>query len=193
MKCSLIAAASIAALVPALLGSVSTAQTAGEKESFTAVAIVNNNLRSGAGTVLIDVTRWSTESERKMLVETLLEKGPLQLLDELRDSRPTGSIRTPDTLAYDLRFAHQTPLPEGARRIVLATDRPIGFWEATYRPRTLDYPFTVIQMEIGRDGSGRGTMSYATKIVAVGNVIELENFATSPVMLTEIKAEKRRS
>lgn len=153
-----------------------------------AVAIVNDNLGSGAGTVLIDITRWSTDVERAKLVSTLLELGPKDLLKELRDNQATGTIRTPDSLAYDLRFAHQTPLAEGGRRIVLATDRPIGFWEASRQPRTIDYPFTVIQMEIGRDGRGKGTMSYATKITARDkNTIELENFSTSRVMLTDIQ------
>ena len=49
---------------------------------------------------------------------------------------------------------------------MLATDRPIGFWEAVRQPRTIQYPFTVIQMEIDRDGIGKGTLSYATKIIA---------------------------
>ena len=179
----------VLALAMTALASAGMSQTAGEKESFTAVAIVNDNLGSGAGTVLIDITRWSTDSERAKLVSTLLELGPRELLKELRDNRPTGTIRTPDSLAYDLRFAHQTPLDEGGRRIVLATDRPIGFWEAAHQPRTIDYPFTVIQMEIGRDGHGKGTMSYATKITARNkNSIELENFSTSPVMLTDIHA-----
>jgi hypothetical protein len=168
------------------------AQTNSEKEEFTAVAVVNNNLGSGAGTVLMQVTRWSTEAERTRLVTTLLSKGPMALLDELRDNPSTGRIRTPDSLGYDLRFAQQTPTEEGGRRIVLATDRPIGFWEASHRPRTFDYPFTVIQMEIGRDGQGKGTLSYATKIRAHDNVIELENFASSPIMLTDIRAEKER-
>jgi hypothetical protein len=178
----------LAVLAVAITG---RAQTAGEKESFSAVAIVNNNLGSGAGNVIIDITRWSTEAERAKLVSTLLELGPRDLLNELRDSRPTGSIRTPDSLAYDLRFAHQTPLEDGGRRIVLATDRPIGFWEASNAPRTIEYPFTVIQMEIGRDGKGKGTMSYATKITSRGKTIELENFSTSPVMLTEIRSRGR--
>ena len=175
---------------PALMPVV-TAQTTGERESFTAVAIVNNNLRSGAGSVLIDITRWSTEMERFTLVSTLLELGPNELLKALRDSQPTGTIRTPDSLAYDLRFAHQAPGEDGGRRIVLATDRPIGFWETSRQPRTIDYPFTVIQMEIGRDGRGKGTMSYATKITSRGKTIELENFGTSPVMLTDIRTRAR--
>jgi hypothetical protein len=182
-------ACACAALLTAIVPRV-RAQTLGEPEDFTAIAIVNNNLASGAGTVLMRVTRWSTEAERNKLIQVLQKDGAETLLDELQEMRSVGTIRTPDTLAYDLRYAHQRPGADGGRQIVLATDRPIGFWEAVHRPRTIQYPFTVIQMQIGADGEGKGTLSVATKIIARGDVIELENFATRPVMLTEIKSEK---
>jgi hypothetical protein len=168
------------------------AQTLGQPERFNAVAIVNNARASGAGTVQIDVTRWSSATERTRLLDILRSKGAEKLLDVLRDMRPVGTIKTPDSLAYDLRYAHETAGEDGGRRLVLATDRPIGFWEASRNARTLDYPFTVIQMEIGRDGTGKGTLSYATKVIAAGDTIILENFDTQPVMLTEIKSEKSR-
>jgi len=168
------------------------AQTNGAKEQFSAIAIVNNERGSGAGTVQIEISRWSTEAERSKLVNTLLKDGPRALLDRLSDARPVGTIKTPDSLAYDLRYAHQIPGEDGGRQIVMATDRPIGFWEARNQPRTIDYPFTVIQMQLGRDGTGTGTLSYATKIRATGSTIELENFGTSPVMLTKIEARRER-
>ena len=176
-------------LAALIAGSSVIAQTHGEREEFSAAAIVNDNLGSGAGRVIMRVTRWSTEAERTMLASTLL-KGNDALLDALRDMKSVGTMRTPDSLGYDLRYAHQEPAEDGGRRIVLATDRPIGFWEASNRPRTIDYPFTVIQMQIDKNGEGKGTMSYATKIIPRGNNIELENFTTSPVMLTQITAKK---
>ena len=169
-----------------------SAQTLGEPEDFTAIAIVNNEIGSGAGTVLIHISRWSTEKERTQLIETLQKQGSEELLDELKDMRSVGTIRTPDSLAYDLRYAHQRPGPDGGRQIVLATDRPIGFWEAVRQPRTIQYPFTLIQMHIGSDGVGKGTLSYATKIVAREDVVELENYGTQPVMLTEIRSQKSK-
>jgi len=165
-------------------------QTMGQKEEFNAVAIVNNEFGAGAGRVIMRVDRWSSEAERGMLIRTLMKDGPNALLDVLQDMKSVGTIRTPDSLGYDLRYAHQEPGEDGGRRIVLATDRPISFWEARNQPRTIDYPFTVIEMQIGRDGEGKGTMSVATKIIARGNTIELENFATAPVMLTKIEAKK---
>lgn len=178
------------ALAAMLSGGAGLAQTMGEKEEFDATAIVNNNLGSGAGRVIMRVERWSTEKERAALTQTLLQKGPGELLDVLQDQKSVGTIRTPDSLGYDLRYAHAEPTAEGGRRIVLATDRPISFWEARNQPRTMDYPFTVIQMELDREGHGKGTLSYATKVTVRGNTVELENFASSPVMLTEVEAKK---
>ena len=178
------------ALLPMIAGPA--AQTHGEKEEFTAVAIANNTVQSGAGTVLMSVDRWSTAAERDRLVETLLNKGPRALLDALQDTRPVGRIRTPDSIGYDLHYAFQTPGEDGGRRIVIATDRPIGFWEAYDQPRTIDYPFTIVQMQIGADGRGTGTLSEFTKVIAYENNIFLENFANAPVMLTEIKSKKAR-
>lgn len=177
-------------LAAILAGSGAIAQTTGEREEFSAGAIVNDNLGSGAGRVIMRVTRWSSEAERGQLTRALLKSGSDALLDALQDQKSVGTIRTPDSLGYDLRYAHQEPGEDGGRRIVLATDRPISFWEARNQPRTVDYPFTVIQMQIDKNGEGKGTMSYATKIIARGNTIELENFTTAPVMLTEIRAKK---
>lgn len=166
-----------------------TAQTLGEKERFTAIAVVNNERAAGSGIVQIDINRWSSAAEQAALLKVLKERGAEKLLDLLQGTKPVGIIKTPDSLGYDLRYAHQAPLPDGGRRIVIATDRPIGFWEAANRPRTIDYPFTVIQMELDKDGKGKGTLSYATKIIPAGDTIVLENFGIQPIMLTEIKAE----
>jgi hypothetical protein len=135
------------------------------------------------------VTRWSSEAERGTLTRAILTKGPDSLLEDLRDMKSVGTIRTPDSLGYDLRYAHQEPGQDGGRDIVIATDRPISFWEVRNQPRTIDYPFTVIQMHVDKAGEGKGTMSFATKIIARGNTVELENFASSPVMLNDIEAK----
>ena len=102
--------------VIALAAVAAAAQTNGTPEEFTAVAIANNNLQSGAGTVLISVDRWSSNAERNRLVTSLREKGSDALLDELQDMPSVGRIRTPDSLGYDLRYAQQTPGEDGGRR-----------------------------------------------------------------------------
>jgi hypothetical protein len=171
------------------------AQTNQPAERFTANAVsLSPEYGTGQQVVEITISRWSPASERARLVAALREKGSDELLKQLQKNKPVGRIRTPDSLGYDLRYAYQQTDADGGRTIVIATDRPIGFWEATNRPRSVDYPFTVIQMKLNRDGTGTGTMSYATRIVAhENNVIELENFASQPIMLNNIKAEPKNA
>jgi hypothetical protein len=174
----------------AMLASTSMrAQSNAPPERLTAIAMANSDVLTGAGQVLIRVTRWTGDAERDRIVGQLLERGSDGLLSELQKARPVGNIRTPDSLGYDLRYASQEKSEDGGRDIVIATDRPISFWESWNRPRSIDYPFTVIQMHIGKDGKGTGTMSVATRVRVVKNVIQLENFGTSRVMLTEVSAE----
>jgi len=169
------------------------AQTNGQPERFVANAVsLSPEYGTGQRIVEINVDRWSPPSDRASLVAALM-KSPDELLKQLQKTRPVGTIRTPDSLGYDLHYAQQTPLPEGGRSIVIATDRPIGFWEATNRPRSIDYPFTVIQMNLDRNGMGSGTLSYATRITTKNNIIELENFASQPIMLNNIKAETKNA
>jgi hypothetical protein len=160
-------------------------------EHFTAFAVDMGNLnRTRTEMVDIVITRWSTDDERKMLSSALLEKGPEALLAALKKTKPVGRIKTPDSLGYDLHYAHQVPISSGARRILIATDRPIGFWEARNQPRSVSYPFTLIEMRMDPTGKGQGKMSVATKITVSGDTVELEDYASQPVRLNDIKAIK---
>jgi hypothetical protein len=185
----------VGAFLLILLAVMAYGQTNGQPERFTANA-VSTSPEYGTGQRIVEITveRWSPNAERERLVSALQTKGSDELLRQLQKNRPVGRIRTPDSLGYDLRYAQQTTLPEGGRMIVIATDRPIGFWEATEHPRSFNYRFTVIQMKLDREGKGTGTLSYATRITAhENNVIELEDFATQPIMLNNIKAESKNA
>jgi hypothetical protein len=180
------AACSAAAFLSLPLG----AQTMGSPERYTANAINMN--RGAAGTIELVVNRWSTDAQRDKLMAVMLSKGPEKLLDALQDMPRMGYIRTPDRVGWDLHFARKTPAPDGGERVILVTDRRIGFWEAANRPRSIDYPFTVIELHLNRDGEGEGKMSVATKIIVDkdNNVITLENYDIQPVLLTNIRREK---
>jgi hypothetical protein len=165
-------------------------------ERYVATAVNMGDIgRPGAGVVEMVVDRWSSDAEAERLLTVLLDKGAERLLDVLRDNRRVGFIRTPGNLGYDLRFARKTSLDEGGERVVLATDRYISFWEQWVRPRTIDYPFTVIEMRLDRNGRGEGKLSLATRIEAdkSRNQIVLENYGTQPVLLTEVRREPART
>jgi hypothetical protein len=144
------------------------------------------------GNVEIVVNRWSTDAERDRLLNVLLEKGEAKLLEELQGLPRVGYIRTPNSVGYDLHYARHAPAEDGGDQIVIATDRYISFWEAYSRPRTIDYPFTFIEIHLNGDGEGEGKMSLATKVMAdkEKNQIVLENYASQPVLLQAVRAQR---
>lgn len=167
------------------------AQSNSKPERFTAVA-VNTSNTGPTGTTPVDITikRWSTDSERDKLLTAFRQQGPDALLKKLQDTRPVGTISTPGSLSYDLRYARELPGEDGGRRIILATDRPIGFWEASNRPRVSDYPFLLIELRVNKDGEGEGKLSLATKLTIDNDVLVIENYADQPVMLNQVRLQK---
>lgn len=175
------------------------AQTKGDQLEITAFAVNMSNIATGANAVVdIRINQWSTEEERERLIATMLEKGQDQLLRELTRTPIKGRFRIPGIqgpdphqlrLGHDLHYAWQTPLPDGGRRIVIATDRYIGFREAANQPRTTDYPFTLIEIRVNKEGKGEGKMAVATKISfdKKKKQIELENYSTEPVRLNNLQ------
>jgi hypothetical protein len=167
-----------------------SAQTMGSPERYSASAININN--GQAGNIDITVNRWSTDQQRDKLMAVATQKGPEKLLDALQDMPAIGHFGAPGNLSWDIHFARKMPLPDGGERVVLITDRRIGFWESANQPRSIDYPFTFIDIRLNRDGEGEGKMSVATKVIydKKENMISLENFQTSPVQLTNVRREK---
>lgn len=159
-----------------------------EKYTAFAIDISNTAPRGNASAVDITISRWSTDAERDQLLAILHDKGQDALLSALRKLPVVGYINTPGSLKYDLHFARQRPEAEGGATVFLMTDRYIGAWEAANQPRTIDYPFTLLQLQLDKEGSGVGKASIYTKITQTkGGTIELENFSSSPVTLNEIR------
>ena len=170
---------------------------------LSAWAVSMSNVATGKNAVIdIDITRWSTAAEREALITTFLEKGSDALLRALQKTPSHGRMRIPGwqgpdphnaRLGWDLHYAWQVPLPEGGHRILIATDRYIGFWEARNQPRSMDYPFSLLEIRVKNDGTGEGKMAVATKISfdKKKNAIELENYASEPVRLQNVKMDAK--
>jgi len=180
-------------LFVALVSAGLTAQSNAPMVRYTATATnLDPSIRLTATLVDIAVTRWSTDAERERLRSILVESGQNKLLKALQDLPRVGTIKTPDSLAYSLQYAHRIPADDGGERIVLVTDRPISFWETANQTRTLEYPFMVIELRLDSHGRGEGKMTVATKLEADrdGQIV-LENYGSQPVRLGSVKREDK--
>jgi hypothetical protein len=179
-----------AALLSAQAAAPVHAQAGSMPEAFTAVAI---DLADGPARSNVDIriNRWSSESEKTRFARLLLDRGPEALLAELRDTPSVGTIRSPGSLPWDLRFAWQERTPDGGRRVLILTDRPIDWWEIVLGSPSLEYPFSLIELRLSVDSDGDGTLSVAARITVDRSLdlIELENYEGEPIRLTDVRSQ----
>ena len=191
-----------------VLSSVTAAAPQADKATLplplrmSAFAVSMATAAPGATAVMdIRVKRWSTPAERENLINTAVEKGQDALLRALQKMPDHGRISIPGwtgpdphnaRLGWTLHYAYVTPGEDGGYRVGIATDRYIGMWEARNQPRTIDYPFSLIEIRLGKDGKGVGKMAVATKIDfdKKKKQLVLENYSSEPVRLNEVKLEK---
>lgn len=145
-------------------------------------------------TLQIVIERWSTDEERTMLLDTLVENGADKLLDAVQKIKPrAGFIRSTTSLGWDIQFARETELPNGGKRIVFATDRPMGFREVRNDNRTTDYEFMLCEIRLNAQGTkGEGKLATAAKISydKAEKRVEIENYGQEPVRLTQVTVDK---
>lgn len=149
------------------------------------------DLNNGARTNTIDIVieRWSTPEETSNFRAVLLEKGDDKLLAALQKTKPRcGFVRTSTSLGWDISFARETPLPDGGRKIVLASDRPVSMWEARNAGRSMDYQFSLAEIRLPKDGKGEGkTIPYAQLTFNRDtNTPAIENYQREPLRLNEV-------
>jgi hypothetical protein len=172
-------------------GGVATA--AEPVERLTAFAVDMSNMAGARSTSTVDivVNRWTTDAERDRLAGALRENGADGLLRDLRKVKEVGRISGDGRLGYPLRFAREIPLPNGGRRILIGTDRNISFLELVNQPRTVSYPFMVIDIRLGADGKGEGKLMPVAKITEDrDHIVEIENYASEPVRLMSVQSKK---
>ena len=155
---------------------------------------VDLNNRARTNTIEIVIERWSTDEETANLKAVFLERGDDKLLTALQKTKPRcGYVRTSTSLGWDVFFARETPLPDGGRKIVLASDRPVGMWEARNSGRSMDYQFSLAEIRLPKEGKGQGkAIPYAQLTFNKDtNTLEIENYQREPVRLNEITVESK--
>jgi hypothetical protein len=177
------------------LGSA-VSQATGDDKAVLRLRAFAMNLNGGrgarTGTLDIVVERWSTDEDRDQLRSMLIEKGSDALLKALQKLKPrAGFIRSSTSLGWDIQYAREQVNDDGSRRIIIATDRPLTFWELANKPRSADYEFTLAEIRLSKEGKGEGKLVPAAKITwnQDKRTIEIENYSNEPVRLSQVEVQ----
>ncbi len=156
-------------------------------EKFRARAVSLD--RGAAKNLDIVIYEWTTPEERQALLQTFLDGGSKALYDALDDQSEKGYVKLPQTLGYDMQYAWQVEV-EGKRRIVLATDRPMGFIELARNTRSTDYNVSLVVLELDPEtGEGEGLAMGGAELSIDQETgrLNIEFRGTQPTKLTNVK------
>ena len=103
-----------------------------------------------------------------------------------------GYLKAPGTLAYDMMYAWPIDIM-GKRRVVLATDRPLGFLEQVRGSRSTDYNVSLVVLEIDiKTGEGEGSAVAGAEfsVDKKTNRLVIEYAGIQPTKLVNVKEKK---
>jgi len=110
----------------------------------------------GAKNFELRLDGYTTDDEMARLADLESRKGPQALSDELYKHR-LGFIRVDQSLGYPVSIARRVSGPNGDT-IYAVMDRPLQLWEVWNASPSRDYPFSVVEIQVGRDGKLSGNL-----------------------------------
>jgi hypothetical protein len=158
-------------------------------ETFTGFAV---DVQSGqAGVVEIVINRWSTDAERSMLEQVLKASGSQAAVEAMQELPQVGYIRGNNTMGDALFYARSTVLPDGTRRVVVATNRPLSASAMIAPGASNQWDATVIEMQFPKGKKGQGKIVVAAKasIDPKTGQLHLNNYMGEPVRFENITAK----
>lgn len=151
------------------------------------VGTIANMVGGGTAPVVIHIDHYSSDEEVANLREVLASKGPAALREALWDLE-AGYIRVRGGLGYPIAAARSHPQADGGRLIRLMIDRPLSFREAALNLRSVDYPFSYIELHLDASGKGDGKLIAAAKVSLDGHTVNIVSFGVQPFRLLNVHA-----
>ena len=140
-----------------------------------------------SGDLEIRIARWSTDGERDRLRDAIKGGGVAALTGALTATAQVGEVGARGG-TLGLKFAREFPLPDGGRRVVLATDRLTKPKDGT-NPGAEVHDFLVVEIRLDKAGKGEGRTSgpAGLRVGKDGATLELDSYGASPVWIDKIQ------
>lgn len=147
--------------------------------------------RTNAERLNIWVDRLTPEDEVERLATLPQDARQEALRDELFD-REVGRVQLGQGLSYPIAAALAFEGRDELRHLVLIIARPISFGEFFAGSRSLDYPFSVIELDLDDAGEGSGELNVAARVSlnAAGRVL-VEDLAVQPLRILDVERAER--
>ena len=143
------------------------------------------------GTFMMRINSYTPDDEVLRLTRLLQDSKQDALLDVI-GNRKLGTIQIGTNIGQDINAVWVSTGEEGERKITALSKRWVGFFERRRGTRSIDYPFTYVELFVDERGRGDGGLIPAAKVRALGDkTIEVENFGIYPARLTNIKRRNK--
>ena len=122
--------------------------------------------------------RFSNEAERNHVIAVFKQDDdPKAIAEKLKEMEAIGSFRTISGWGNEIRYAEEVTAADGTRKLLLATDRQINYWDGANAPEPVTEAFTFIEVRF-KDGEGVGRTTHGDfeVIVDPANLPAIENF-----------------
>jgi hypothetical protein len=153
-----VALAACMAIFPTAFG-----QELPKPERYSARWVVTGGAAGGASVQIdIRITKYNTDADIKNYSDILIENGPDRLRQAL-EKEDVGQLSPVGRVGTQLAIARK--IVQGDKTIVrVLTARNFSFAELRNSGRSVDYPYTILDMVLDKDGNGTGTAIAAAKI-----------------------------
>ena len=159
-----------------------------KRESYAAV-IVGTGGRIGGRTVNlnINIDTYTTDQQVQEYLVQLREEGQDALRTTLEKVK-VGRIAPVATTGTDLSIARVFQTEEG-KVIRLVTPRPVPFLEAYRHGRSMDYPFTIMELRLDKEGKGEGSIMGGAKLsFNEEGRLDIESYGNQYAKLVNVRA-----
>ncbi len=146
------------------------------------------NTRVSTNTFTLYINGLTNEAETKRLLSVLERDGQDDVLSAIKDKN-LGSFSVGRQIGRTVNFVRVHDI-DGKKRIRIAFERWLGIAELRGGYRSVDYPFSYIELFIDpRTGKGEGTFIAAARIRFRNDQVEVEDFGTYPSRLLNVKVD----
>jgi hypothetical protein len=163
------------------------------KEVYTG-NIVSMSGRSTSTGFTLTLEGWTTDVEAQQYLSVLASGGQEGLMKAIRKNN-LGFIAATGQTRRDLLLVREAQI-EGKRRVIVAFERWIGFYEARGGYRSLDHPFAIMEIFFDAKGKGSGTFIGLAQLKLERDKkteqmkLELENFGSFPAKVMGVMRRK---